>query len=192
MIDTLEPNAKQSSPPGQLSRLEAQEALVCRHLASYQQAGAALAAIRVHRLYRARGFRSFGAYCHGRLAMTRQYADRIIRAATAAWALEQAGLPVPLRCYVALVLSQLNGQRRRRVWQEALDLAGPDRQPTARMVLAVMGEAPPASAGKRTLTRLVGALELARRLLAGMRGDDVRHVGEVVDRAAELAARLAV
>lgn len=133
--------------PVDLAALERLCKIVDRTIASYAEAGAALAEIRDNHLYRAT-HKTFEDFCRERWDMTPQHANRIIAAAKVAQNLSPTGSK-PATERLARPLAALAPQDQRDAWQEAQQLAANDPVRPAHVQKAVDRRRPAKKATKR-------------------------------------------
>ncbi|GAA2107541.1 hypothetical protein [Streptomyces synnematoformans] len=113
--------------------LAVHEAVIERGLATFVDVGTALLAIRDQRLYRAE-YATFEDYCRDRWGMGRDYADRMITAASVVPTIVSKGLPAPANEGQARELARTPEGQRAEVWRETVERTG--GKPTAAAVRA--------------------------------------------------------
>jgi len=113
------PPSVQRPDPVAIARLSQLEQVVAAGLASFHRAGLALAEIRDKKLFTHK-WSSFESYLESRWSISREHGHRLIQAAEVCANLK--GLePLPANEAQARVLSKLEPEQQREVWQEAKD-----------------------------------------------------------------------
>lgn len=106
------------------ARLAELKTIVAKHVADYARVGAALAEIQQNELFRLE-HRTFEDFVRQEWDMSRQHADRLIKAAETARVLTPTG-SIPRTERLARPLAALPAADRIDAWQEANELAGND------------------------------------------------------------------
>jgi hypothetical protein len=112
-------NEVQKLTPEESQEFAALQNRIKTNLAAFYEVGAALVAIRDKRLYRVE-FRTFEAYCRDRLGMQRNYANKLIVAATV---IDNLGTiePKPQNESQARQLAKLPPEKQVEVWKRVID-----------------------------------------------------------------------
>ncbi len=113
------------------AQLTEHEAVIDRGLNTFVEVGNALYAIREKRLYRGE-YGTFEDYCRNRWGMGRDYADRMITAASVVPTIVSKGMPAPANEGQARELSRVPEPERATVWAETVERT--EGKPTAAAV----------------------------------------------------------
>jgi hypothetical protein len=134
--DDLAPHHDAPLTAPEAEQLSELEAVIERGFQTFLEVGAALAAVRDARLYRA-DYGTFEAYCQERWGMTRRNANHLIGAAEVVETLGTT-VPKPANERQARALGKVPEDERPEVWQEAHERSG--GKPTARLIEQIASE----------------------------------------------------
>jgi hypothetical protein len=130
MPDDLAPQHDAPLTPSEQQQLSELETTIEKGMQTFLEVGAALAAVRDGRLYRA-DYGTFEAYCQERWGMTRRNANHLIGAVDVVDSLGTT-VPKPTSERQARALGKVPEAERAEVWQEAHERSG--GKPTAKLI----------------------------------------------------------
>jgi hypothetical protein len=136
MPDDLAPQPDAPLTPSEQQQLTELETAIERGFQTFLEVGAALAAVRDARLYRAE-YATFEDYCQARWGMTRRNANHLIGAVDVVETLGTT-VPKPTNERQARALGKVPEAERPEVWQEAHERSG--GKPTARLIEQIASE----------------------------------------------------
>jgi chromosome segregation ATPase len=136
MSDDLAPQHDAPLTAPEAEQLSELEAVIERGFQTFLEVGAALAAVRDARLYRAE-YATFEDYCQERWGMTRRNANHLIGAAGVVETLGTT-VPKPTNERQARALGKVPEAERPEVWQEARERSG--GKPTAKLIEQIASE----------------------------------------------------
>jgi hypothetical protein len=136
MPDDLAPQHDAPLTPSEQQQLSELETTIEKGMQTFLEVGAALAAVRDGRLYRA-DYGTFEAYCQERWGMTRRNANHLIGAVEVVETLGTT-VPKPTSERQARALGKVPEDERGEVWQEAHERSG--GKPTAKLIEQLASE----------------------------------------------------